>query len=246
MRRPGFGLNDFMGKRESAAVLALAISATAGTASADPRLSERESRWIQAAAPVVSYARAQGLPLDIVVQPQPSPGLAPVAMGLVDGRCKLVFSMRGNPEADATEASIPEDLFVPIAEAVAAHEMAHCWRRVVGAWSTVPAGYADPVDPGDSASPELKARWAAMRETRREEGFADLVGLAWIHTQHPTRYARVHAWFSQERADPPVPGSHHDTRAWLRLAGRPGAFTPGPTPFDQALGLWADGLAQAD
>lgn len=246
MRPPRFGLNGCMGKRESAAVLALAISATAGTASADPRLSEREARWIRAASPVVTYARNQGLPLDIVVQPQPSPGFAPVALGLVDGRCKLVFSMRDNPEADATEASIPEDLFVPIAEAIAAHEMAHCWRRVVGAWSTVPAGYADPTDLGTHASPDLRARWAAMRETRREEGFADLVGLAWTEAQHPARYARVHAWFSQERADPPLPGSHHDTRAWLRLARQPGAFTPGRTPFDQAIGLWADGLAQAD
>jgi len=38
------------------------------------------------------------LPLDIVVQPQPTPGKAPLALAFVDGRCKLVLSMRENPK----------------------------------------------------------------------------------------------------------------------------------------------------
>ena len=190
-----------MGKRESAVWVALVVSGWSGTANADTRLTERERRWVDAALPVVAYARGQGLPLDVVVQPQDAPGLAPVAMAHVGGRCKLVFSMRGNPLADDTEQRIPADLFVPIAEAVAAHEMAHCWRQVQGAWNTVPAGVHEE-SAADIADPAAHARWHAMRETRREEGFADLVGLAWAANRHPAQYAQVHAWFAHERADP--------------------------------------------
>src|SRR5262245_43399945 len=121
-----------MGKRESAAWIAWALAGLAGVAHADPRLTEREGRWVEAMAPVLAYARGQGLPLDVVVQPEDSPGLAPVAMGLVDGRCKLVLSMRANPLADDHERQLPPELFRPVAEAVAAHEIAHCWRQVRG------------------------------------------------------------------------------------------------------------------
>ena len=230
-----------MGKRESAALLALALFGVAEGANADARFSEREKRWVQAVSPVVAYAQGQGLPFDIVVQPQPAPGLAPIALAHVDGRCKLVLSMRGNALAEDTEKSIPPSVFAPIAEAVAAHEMAHCWRRVHGAWNTAPLGYSD----GSSAGigdPDVQARWDAMRETRREEGFADLVGLAWSMNRYPQAYARVHAWFAHERAAPLLEGSHHDTRVWIRLA-EPGVFPPGSTPFEQALPMWTDGLA---
>ena len=230
-----------MGKRESAALLALVVFGVIGTANADSRFSERELRWVQAASPVVAYAQRQGLPLDVVVQPQQAPGLAPVAMAHVDGRCKLVFSMRGNPLADDTEKTIPPDLFVPIVEAVAAHEMAHCWRQVRGAWNTMPPGFTDGSLPGIT-DPDVQARWQAMRETRREEGFADLVGLAWSLNRHPEQYAQVHAWFTQERAAPALEGSHHDTRIWIRLAA-PGVFAPGSTPFEQVQPMWATGLA---
>lgn len=224
-----------MGKRESAALLALVVSGVTGTASADTRLSAQEMRWTQAALTVVAYARSQGLPVDIVVQPQAAPGIAPVALGLVDGRCKLVFSMRGNPLAEATDAQIPAPLFQPIAEAVAAHEMAHCWRHVHGAWEGPLPG---------AAEKSVAERWDAMQATRREEGFADLVGLAWTWRQHPAHYAQVHEWFTQERAAPEVEGSHHDTRAWLRLAAQ-GGFLDAGTPFEQVERLWAVGLAAA-
>lgn len=230
-----------MGKRESAALLALVVSGVTGAANADSRFSEREMRWIGAASPVIAYAQQQGLPLDVVVQPQPAPGLAPVAMAHVDGRCQLVFSMRGNPLADETEQNIPPSLFVPIVEAVAAHEMAHCWRKVQGAWSAMPPGIPDDTN-DDIPDPAVRARWQAMREIRREEGFADLVGLAWALNRHPAQYAQVHAWFTHERSDPPMEGSHHDTRAWIRLA-EPGAFAPGDTPFEQVLPMWVAGLA---
>ena len=230
-----------MGKRESAAWIAWVGIGLAGTAHADTRLTEREQRWVEAMQPVVAYARGQGLPVDIVVQPSDTPGIAPVAMGHVNGRCKLVVSMRANPLADDTERHLPPDLFRPVAEAIAAHEMAHCWREVRGGWRGPPD--TDDALPAD-ADPDLRTRWTAMRATRREEGFADLVGLAWTWRQHPQAYARVHAWFSQERADPPFAGSHHDTRAWLRLAAR-GGFVDGVTPFDQVADLWAAGVAAA-
>jgi hypothetical protein len=211
-----------------------------GTANADSSLTDRETRWVQAAWPVVTYAQQQGLPLDVVVQPQPAPGLAPVAMAHVGGRCKLVFSMRGNPLADDTDTRIPPELFQPVVEAVAAHELAHCWRQVQGAWSTVPPGTPDDAAAGIT-DPEVQARWQTMRQIRREEGFADLVGLAWTFNRHPEHYARVHAWFAQERSDPPLEGSHHDTRVWIQLAAS-GAFAPGSTPFEQVQPLWATGL----
>ena len=225
-----------MGKRESAAWIAWVVAGLSGPAHADPRFTAQEARWIEAVAPVVAYARQQGLPVDIVVQPQDTPGLAPVALGLVDGRCKLALSMRGNPLADDTDRHIPDDLFQPVAEAVAAHEMAHCWRQVRGEWR--------PATAGPAADAGTDPRWQAMHDTRREEGFADLVGLAWTWRQHPQAYARVHAWFTKERADPELDGSHHDTRAWLRLATQ-GGFGPGLTPFEQAVPLWKAGLAAA-
>ena len=106
---------------------------------ADSSLTDVETRWLQLSWPAVAYAKTQGLPLDIVVQPQPTPGNAPLAMAYVDGRCKLVLSMRGNPEAESTLAEIPPALLTPVVEAMAAHELGHCWRYVRGAWHTLPA-----------------------------------------------------------------------------------------------------------
>lgn len=53
-------------------------------------LSPLETRWLKAAAPVVSYAREQGLPLDIVVQPQDAPDSVPLALGFEGGRLSLI------------------------------------------------------------------------------------------------------------------------------------------------------------
>lgn len=74
---------------------ALAVFLPVSAAAAD--LTATETRWLQGAWPVVSWARETRLPLDIVVQPQPTPGTPPLAMAFVDGRCKLVLSMRGSP-----------------------------------------------------------------------------------------------------------------------------------------------------
>ena len=86
-----------------------ALLLAAPSAQADARLSETETRWIAAGMSVIGYARGAELPIDIVVQPSDQPDASPIAMGVKDGRCKLVLSMRGNPGATALLASVPPD-----------------------------------------------------------------------------------------------------------------------------------------
>lgn len=213
----------------------------AASAAGAADLTATEQRWLQGAWPVVQYAREQQLPLDIVVQPQPAPGLAPLASAFVGGRCKLVLSMRGNAEAEATLRRIDPALLDAALELMAAHELAHCRRHLEGVWHGVPAGF---VAPDDAAlTPELRERYRDMQATRREEGYADLVGLAWIQQRHGPLYARLHAWLLAERTKERVPGSHHDTLAWLQLA-RDGIDGAERSPvFAVALPLWQQGLA---
>ena len=216
--------------------VAAALTASAGLAS---DLSAIELRWLQGAWPVVAYAREAGFPFDIVVQPQPAPGAAPLALAFVDGRCKLVFTMRGNPEAQATLDRIDPELLDMTLELMAAHELGHCRRYLDGAWLDWPAGFAARVP--DALGPELRAAYLSMMAVRREEGYGDLVGLAWTQQRHPRHYARLHAWLSAERSRDRMPGSHHDTLAWVRLA-RDGLAPAGGSIFARAHTLWAAGL----
>ena len=198
-------------------------------------LSATESRWIDGMWPVVAYARQSRLPLDIVVQPQPTPGAAPLALAFVGGRCKLVLSMRGNPEARATLDRIEPELLAPALELMAAHELGHCRRHLDGAWQEAAAG-AFARAPG-AAGFDVRTAAAAMAARRQEEGYADLVGLAWTQRRHPQLYVRLHAWLVAERSRDRIPGSHHDTLAWLGVA-RHGAALGAPTPFDGAAAVW--------
>jgi hypothetical protein len=207
-------------------------------------LSATEQRWLQGIQPVLAYARAAGLPLDIVVQPQPTPGNAPLALAYVNGRCKLVFSMRGNPEAQATLDRIEPALLDPILELMAAHELGHCRRYRDGRWYGLPSGFVASV-PGD-VGPDLRSAYVDMQSTRREEGYGDLVGLAWTQRRHPQHYAALQAWLVAERSRELIPGSHHDTLAWVRLAGTGvvAADAAGDASiFDAAARLWEAGLA---
>lgn len=204
-------------------------------------LTELEQRWLQGAWPVVTWARAEKLPLDIVVQPQPSPEAAPLTMAFVDGRCKLVLSMRGNDEAQATLARTPAPLREAAIELMAAHEIGHCRRHLDGAWLGTPAGFVAHEPQG---LPEtLRNAWAQMQATRREEAYADLVGLAWTRRHHAQDYAQLHAWLVAERSRDHVPGDHHDTLAWI--AGAADEHFDGPTIFAAAQALWPHGLALA-
>jgi hypothetical protein len=222
-------------------LLASVPAAAPPVAAAVAELSALERRWLHAALPVLQFAREERLPLDIVVQPQAAPGETPLGMAYVDGRCKLVLSMRGNPEAQALLERIPSELLQAVVEAIAAHELAHCWRHVHRHWGTLPAAVRD-VTADTPVATEHVELLHDMWRTRREEGFADLVGLAWTLRHHRHRYEQVHDWHVRLRAQPQVPSGPHDTRAWVRLAADPARFAPAESLFEQVHELWQAGL----
>jgi len=226
-----------MVRRIAAAVAAGLMVASAAAA----ELSETEQRWLRGAWPVVTWAKAERLPLDIVVQPQSAPDTAPLAMAFVGGRCKLVLSMRGNPEAQTTLDRVEPSLRGPVVEAIVAHELGHCWRHLHRTWGTLPGGLQE-MNGFSRVTPEQADLLREMWNTRREEGFADLVGLAWTLQRHPARYEEVHAWTTRLRADQPLHTGPHDTRVWVRLAGDKTRFKPGASIFEQAEPVWVAGL----
>lgn len=206
-------------------------------------LTETETRWLKGAWPVITFAKEAGLALDIVAQPQPTPGAAPLALAFVEGRCKLVLSMRGNVEAQATLERIEPALLDVTLELMAAHELGHCRRYLDGAWHGVPAGFAASVP--DALSPTLRAAYIDMKAARREEGYGDLVGLAWTWQHHPEQYTRLYAWLVAERSRETIHGSHHDTLTWLRLAEHGNALTHASI-FAGPAALWVLGLTVDD
>jgi hypothetical protein len=206
-------------------------------------LTATEVRWLSGAAPVVAFAKESRIPLDIVVQPQDTPGAAPLALGFVDGRCKLVLSMRGNPEAQATLERIEPDLLDAALELMAAHELGHCKRYLEGTWLGLPAGFVAR-EPATLVGDDRQA-YVQMRSIRREEGFADLVGLAWTQQHHPSLYERLYHWLRSERSKDLVPGTHHDTLAWIELARDPRTLRD-RSIFQSAAALWPRGLAPTD
>jgi len=224
-------------------ILVLFAAVLAASSCLAAELTELEERWLRGVWPVVVFARTAQLPLDIVVQPQPTPGAAPLALGYIDGRCKLVLSMRGNPEAQATLDRIEPDLVDATLELMAAHELGHCQRYLDGSWLSLPAGFAAGEPAGLSA--DLRSSYALMKAVRREEGYGDLVGLAWVRQHHSEKFARLHAWLIAERSRDLVPGSHHDTLAWIQMA-RDGNVLSRPSIFAGAAALWGTGLAAAD
>lgn len=198
-------------------------------ARAQAPLTALETRWLDAAEPVLAYADAQGLPLDVVVQPHAGNGESPIAMGYDGGRCKLVFTFRGNPGAESLLKGVAPGRMNATIEAIVAHELGHCWRHTRGTWRTPPAG----------AVADADRRHREMLETRGEEGFADLVALAWTSSRNPAHYADVHAWMTSVRTHHgDVPGGHHDTAEWIRLARDRSAFRNTGTPFEQATAIW--------
>ncbi len=225
-----------------AAALACLVAGSPGARAAD--LSPVETTWLKGAWPVIGWAKEAQLPLDLVVQPQDSPGAAPLSLAFVEGRCKLVLSMRGNPEAQAQLDRLPAGLQGPALELMAAHELAHCRRYLDGAWTRLPAGFSSAPAP-DVLAPDEKTAWLEMKAQRREEGYADLVGLAWTKAHHPAAYAPLRAWLEKERDTDRIPGSHHDTLAWVRLVPRGDEFGGGGL-FDGAMALWSAGLAQPE
>ncbi len=200
-----------------------------------------ERAWLEAALPVLQFAREQGMPMDIVVQPQPTPGETPLGMAYVAGRCKLVLSMRGNPEAQATLDRVEPALRGAVVEAIAAHELGHCFRHTSHGWGRLPAGLTDTSDFA-RLSAEHTELLRAMWRTRREEGFADLVGLAWTLARNPDRYDAVHDWNTRLRAEQQVDTGPHDTRVWVKLAADKARFSAAPSIFERVQALWRAGL----
>lgn len=143
------------------------LAAQAGTEDA---LTPLERRWLAFAQPVLAESRVRRLPLDVVVQPQPNDGEPAVAMAFDSARCKLVLTMRGsgNPSAPDVDA----DLARPFVEAMFAHELAHCWRHVHGAWHALPGGarYVPDSRPRPSATTPgygwRTTRWCSVQAGR--------------------------------------------------------------------------------
>jgi hypothetical protein len=220
-----------------------ASSLIAAAAAPAATLTELETKWLKAAEPVLVFAQRSQLPIDIIVQPQARANDVPLAMGFDKGRCKLVMSLRGNPAAEAQLKGVPAERHALMIEAMAAHEIGHCMRYVQGVWHELPKGFVEHGD--EQGSPDMLALSKQQRETRREEAFADMFALAWIHRQHPADYARVFAWLDTLRADQPVPFGAHDTRKWVRLA-RSATFDVNASPADNAQLLWRQGLVRDD
>ena len=221
-------------------IVAMLVAASAAAADITPT----EARWLKGAWPVIAFAGQARLPLDIVVQPQSPPGAVPLALAFVEGRCKLVLSMRGNPEAQATLERIAPDLVDATIELMTAHELGHCWRYAKGAWYDVPVGFV-PAVPLELEG-ELRSAYVGMTAQRREEGFGDLVGLAWVRQRRPADYERLYAWLAAERTHERVRGSPHDTLVWVHLAEKGVAVVDGSI-FKGAAALWVRGLsADAD
>lgn len=222
-------------------LMSLLIALSPVPAVAAAQLTDLETRWLQAGQPVIAFARAQGLPIDIIVQPQDASGAVPLALGYEGGRCKLVLSLRGNAQADSVLQGVPAARQGLMIEAMTAHEIGHCQRYAQGDWHALPRGKLTPLA-------------QELRETRREEAYADLVALAWMHARHPGQYPDVLAWMRGVRAGGDGAGGgaggdaggSHATQAWLALADGDGAFAGADgaaSAFEQAQVLWRKGLS---
>lgn len=210
------------------------------SAVAAAKLTDLETRWLQAGQAVIAFAREQGLPIDIIVQPQDAPGAVPLALGYAAGRCKLVLSLRGNAQADSVLQGVLPMRHGLMMEAMTAHEIGHCQRYAQGDWHALPRGF---VEPPSMQRGQLTPLAQELRETRREEAYADLVALAWMHARHPGQYQDVLAWMRGVRAAGDGAGGSHATQAWLALAAGAGAFDESVSPFEQAQVLWRKGLS---
>lgn len=213
--------------KKSLALFWCLVSFLAAASAAD--LTSEEIRWLKAAGPVLAYSQTLQLPIDITVQPQARPNDVALAMGFANGRCKLVLSLRGNPDAGRVLDGIPADQQDLLIETMAAHELGHCWRYARNAWHAAPAGFV----PMGAASAE-----------RREEGYADLVALAWVQMRHAGQYGQVLQWMRALRSSTALSGGSHDTRAWLALAGDPRRLGVVTQPFVDVDSMWRAGLVR--
>ncbi|MBC7435042.1 MAG: hypothetical protein H7332_03110 [Bdellovibrionales bacterium] len=218
------------------------MALVSSAALAGPRITELEQRWLTAGAPVLEHARQAGLTIDIIVQPNVQLDVSPLSMAFINGRCKLVLTMRGNPMVEQHLEGVAAALHEAVIEAMVAHEVGHCWRHSQGSWRFLPAGFAAPQTTNSLSGGSSRLLRDADYK-RREEGFADLVALAWTHSRRPAQYRQVHAWLAGEREDGSS-GSAHDTAVWVQLARDYAVFGAGNL-FEQAQRPWEAGLLHA-
>lgn len=224
------------------AFAAIAILSMSLAAHAEAEFLPIEMKWLSAVEPVLNFAAERGLPVDVAVLASHSSRDVALSMSAKKGRCQLTLSLRDNPEAEATLATVRAEQHALMIEVMAAHELAHCWRYIAGKWHALPAGFNEsPV----AVSADRSAKLTQMLATRREEGFADLVALAWTLERHPQQYESVHAWMRSLRDDQPLVGGPHDTRAWLELTRDDSRFAIERPLFEQAHVIWAEGLKLA-
>jgi hypothetical protein len=150
------------------------------------------------------------------------------------------MTMRGKGASDAAMDELDPAMMSVVVEAMFAHEVAHCWRYMHGMWNALPPGFKDDASAHDG--PEVSEEERASRRARREEGYADLVALAWTRSHHPDRYARFQAWLEAYRTNERVDGAEHDTLAWVQVARDERVFDQTGTAFEQALVPWRLGL----
>jgi hypothetical protein len=222
-----------------AAALCAASQAVSSANAAE--LTPLEKRWLAAAYPVLEYARSQQLPIDIVVQPQAGPDDVPLAMGFADKRCKLVMSLRGNPDAEKVLAGVAPDAQQELIEAMAAHEIAHCWRYAHGRLACA----AGRLRRGRRRNRGRPIAAGGVESDARDAPRGRLCrpGRPGLDPPQPSHdYGRVHAWLDKVRAVQPVARSGHDTRVWVKLAADAGSFGPADQPFEDAAAMWKKGL----
>lgn len=191
-----------------------------------------ESKWIKNIDPVVRYGLEQKLKITVAVNVNVKNGISPIG---IDTSCKFILNFRDNKAALDLEDSIPDEIYKPVSEAIAAHELAHCWRSINGLYGVLPPGIMDTASLDDEKVKKIRLE-------RREEGFADLVGLAWVQSRYSAQtYAEVLEWFKEFRSDPDYSGDSHDTRVWLELAGDMKIDKNTPI-FEQVMPRWRSGL----
>lgn len=171
---------------------------------------------MDAASPVIAYANAMQLPLDVIVQPESEPQDVSIALGHEAGRCNL--------GAEAILAGVNPSQHNILIEIMAAHELGHCWHYVQGKWNSLPAGFSEFHDyPGSTRTAEEQRR--AKEEARREEGFADLVGLVWAEHHHAENYQQIYKSLQAHRSAQSLAG-----RLFGAISLRQPAPCPSPVP----------------
>ncbi len=203
--------------RRAGAVLALLCGAAAQAQPAS------EAQWIAAAQKGVEFGKAHGLAIELLVERGNGlSGHTPIGVWNENGRCTLVVSVRDNPTADRLSAMIAPELQQLFLDGAAIHEVAHCYRRLNGQYT--------------SRKPLPIVAWIApvrawfTRRILAEEVFADMAETAWLARYHPDRYDAMLAAIQKVRTAFREP--KHDTLPWLEIARAEG---PRDAPGDLFL-----------